>query len=105
MKKWIVVTMLVGSMFAQDANVVNEAKASLAAKYHKALVAKAEGLLERKKLLEAELSEIDEKLAKLANGVDVKTDPGGTVGYLYSTPSNCGTCFVSSSGMLVRSGN
>lgn len=88
-----VVVVLIVSMpvFAQG-GILNEAQTNLSAKHHKALVDKAEKLLEQKRELEASLAKVNAKLDKLDRGEDVKveedsgpytttTSGGITIGY------------------------
>jgi len=77
MKKYAVILLILAlPAFGQD--LVSEARANLEAKHHKAMVAKTEKLIERKKELESELADVNEKLEKLANGIDVKMPDAAT---------------------------
>jgi len=69
-KSLLLLVLLVVPCLAQ--NPVEEAKTKIAKQKHDAIVQHAKDLLERKEELEKELAEIDAKLAKLANGEDVK---------------------------------
>lgn len=65
---------LVVPAFAQNGNIVSEAKTNLETKHHKSMVSKAEKLLEEQKELESKLAGVKAKLAKLENGEDVRLD-------------------------------
>jgi hypothetical protein len=100
MKK-LLMTVLVITSFAiagaAQTSIVNEAKANLAAKQHKALVEKAEKLLTEKKDLEERLARLVAALEKVDQGEDVKDpedlgSPSWTLLTSGSTCSNCALC-------------
>jgi hypothetical protein len=103
MKKLLcVVLLLTGMSFGQS--VVSEAKAKIEKEHHAAMVSKAQSLLETKAALEAELKEVDAKLAKLEAGQDVKLkeDSGtlvwsGASGGTWTTTTCC-CCYTTSAG-------
>lgn len=90
-KQFVVLLLLVVPLFAQ--NAVEEAKTKIAKQKHELMVEHAKKLLERKAEIEAEMADINQKLATLESGKDVEI-PGswssGITGGLTYTPSALG---------------
>lgn len=88
----LAVAALSPATFAQAAGIKAEAQMKIAQEKHEKLVAKAKHYLKRKAELETELREIDVKLEKLDQGVDVKDDTA------YDSPS--GFVYINGSGTI-----
>ena len=94
--RFVAVTVLTSSLViaANGQDVVGEAKANLETKHHKALVDKAEKLLEQKKEYEAKLAKIDRQLADLAAGKDVKIDEEPSSGTVIWPTGGTTCCYI-----------
>lgn len=84
---FLLLFVLVVPLFSEDA--VTKAKACIQKEKERHLVEKAKTLLERKAVIEAEMKQIDDKLAKLAAGEDVKVKEDLAIPNIYF--SNGGT--------------